>query len=443
MTTSPAASTSTTGVSLSSLLKRSVVDADHNPLGRVEDAITRLRDDEYPLLTGLVIAQGGTRVFVPANDILSIDPDRVLLRAVRLVAGPFERRDGEVLLKQDVLGHRLLDVGRSVLVRAYDIRLVFTKEGWAAIGLDVHKHRWFQFGAHEHHPARDWHAFLLLVGSPSALRSRFAASKFRRLKPAQLADIIEGASPQEQNLLLAQVHADPELEADVFEELDEDRQTLLFRSRSDAEVADVLSRMRADDAADAIMDLPQMRRQKVLDLLPSVQNTKVMALLGYNAATAGGLMGTDYLALSEDLSVADALAKLREATTQQPEALTTIHSLRKDGTLAGTLTLVRALQIDPGTLLSDAADTDTVVASPDDDIVAVTTRMADFNLLTLPVLDPEGRVLGVVTVDDALEAAIPRDWYRRASGGPTATRRSKGALKRDKGSESRWRTLTG
>lgn len=431
MTTSPAANTSTPFVSLSSLLKRAVVDTDNKPLGRLEDAITRLRDDEYPLLTGLVIAQGGTRVFVPANDILSIDPDRVLLRAARLVVGPFERRDGEVLLKQDVLGHRLLDVDRSVLVRAYDIRLVATKEGWAAVGLDVHKHRWFQFGAHEHHPVRDWHAFLLLVGSPSALRNRFAASNIRRLKPAQLADIIEGASPQEQDLLLAQVHADPELEADVFEELDEDRQTLLFRSRSDAEVADVLSRMRADDVADAIMDLPQLRRQKVLDLLPSVQNTKVMALLGYNAATAGGLMGTDYLALSEDLSVADALAKLRGATAQQPEALTTIHTLRKDGTLAGTLTLVRALQIDPGTLLSDAADTDTVVASPDDDIVAVTTRMADFNLLTLPVLDPEGRVLGIVTVDDALEAAIPRDWYRRASGRPTATRRSKGALQRD------------
>jgi len=89
---------------------------------------------------------------------------------------------------------------------------------------------------------------------------------------------------------------------------------------------------------------------------------------------------------------------------------------------------VRALQLDPNTLLRDAVDSDTVVASPEDDIVTVTTRMADFNLLTLPVLDPEGRVLGIVTVDDALEAAIPQDWYRRASGQPTATRHSKGLL---------------
>ena len=98
MTTSPAANTSTAVVSLSSLLKRSVVDADDKSLGRLEDVITRLRDDEYPLLTGLVIAQGGTRIFVPASDIVSIDLDRVLLRAeepVRLLssyAGSAPRR---------------------------------------------------------------------------------------------------------------------------------------------------------------------------------------------------------------------------------------------------------------------------------------------------------------------------------------------------------------
>ncbi len=418
-------------VSLRSLLKRAVIDADDKPAGRLEDAITWLRDDEYPLLTGLVVLQGGDRYFVAASDIVGIDEPQIRLRAQRQATRPFERREGEVLLKQDVLGHRLLDVEHSTLVRAYDIRLAATKDGWAAVGLDVHKHHWFQFGAHEHHPTRDWHAFLPLIGNPSTLKSRFAASRIRRLKPAQLADIIEAASTQEQDLLLAQVHTDPELEADVFEELDEDRQTLLFKSRSDAEVADVLSRMRADDVADAVMDLPQERRRKVLDLLPLTQNVKVIALLGYNAATAGGLMGTDYLALPESQSVGDALSKLRSATTQQPESLNTIHTLRADGTLAGTLTLVRALQLDPNTLLKDAADADTVVAAPDDDIVAVTTRMADFNLLTLPVLDPDGRVLGIVTVDDALEAAIPKDWYRRASGSPTATRRAGGFLLRD------------
>ncbi|MGD0042843.1 MAG: CBS domain-containing protein [Isosphaeraceae bacterium] len=419
MTTSTTARTADTTVSLSSMLKHAVVDAKDKPIGRLEDAITRLRDDQYPLLTGLVIGLGGSRVFVPASDVISIDADRIRLRTARVDLRPFERRDGEVLLKQDVLGHRLIDVDRSALVKAYDIRLTATAEGWAVTGLDVHQNRWFQFGAHENHPARDWHAFLPLIGGQKSLRTRFALSRIRRLKPPQIADIIEGASAQEQDLLLAQVHADPELEADVFEELDEDKQARLLKTRSDRDIADVLSRMRTDDVADAVMDLPQDRRRKVLDLLPQPQNTKVLALLGYHDATAGGLMGTDYLALPEEHSIADALKKLRAATTQQPEALTTIHSLHSDGTLAGTLGLVRALQLDPATLLREVADPDTVVASPEDDIIAVTTRMADFNLLSLPVLDPSGRILGIVTVDDALEAAIPRDWSRREPGHPT------------------------
>ena len=124
-------------------------------------------------------------------------------------------------------------------------------------------------------------------------------------------------------------------------------------------------------------------------------------------------MGTDYLALTEDHSIQEALEQLRVAVNEQPEALVIIHSLRADGTLGGTLSLVRALQLDSATLLRDAADTQPVVAAPDDDIVVVTTRMADYNLLSLPVVDPIGRLLGIVTVDDALEAAIPRDWSRR------------------------------
>jgi Mg/Co/Ni transporter MgtE len=136
-------------------------------------------------------------------------------------------------------------------------------------------------------------------------------------------------------------------------------------------------------------------------------------LLGYNKATAGGLMGTEFLALPQETSVGLAIDGVRDAITHQPEALTTIYSLSPDGKLAGTLGLVQALQADPAMSLRNAADPNIVAASPEDDIIAVVTRMADFNLLSLPVVDEGGFLLGVVTVDDALEAAIPKDWARR------------------------------
>ena len=128
------------------------------------------------------------------------------------------------------------------------------------------------------------------------------------------------------------MHADPELEADVFEELDEDLATRLLGARTDEEIAGVLARMRADDAADAIAELPQRRRQPVLDLLPPGQRTKVLTLMGFNPTSAGGLM-CDGLrrACPAEASVADALARVREAVSLQPEALTSVHAVGRQG----------------------------------------------------------------------------------------------------------------
>ena len=403
-------------LSFSRLLKLPVLDANDQRLGVLEDAVARLRDNDYPIISGFVLGVGGRLVFVNSTD-TAISDDAVRVTTASPNLQTYEPAGGELRLRADVLQHRLIDLVRSRLVKAYDVRLRHTERGWVAAGLDAHRHGWFSLGAHADHPAFDWRDFVLLVGREKD--SRAARSRWVwRLKPAQIADLIESASTAEQSVMLAEVHADPALEASVFEELDDNKQAQLLRSRSDQEVAGVVSRMRADDAADAIMELPQDRRQTVLNLLPEPQNRKVLTLLGYHPTTAGGLMGIDFIALPEDRSVADALAMIRAAQTHQPEALTTIHSLAADGALAGTLSLVRALQLDPDTPLRDAAERGAIFATPHDDIVAITTRMADFNLLSLPVLDASGRMLGIITVDDALEAAIPRDWSRRQTGQP-------------------------
>lgn len=402
--------------SLSTLLRQPVADSDGHRMGNLADLIVRLRHGDYPLVTGLVVAVGNTRVFVAAADLAALEPGRVQLAVSAGDVGEFRRRDGEVLLSEDVLGHRLIDVSRAAFVKAYDVHLTPVLDGWAATGLDVHRRRWLSLGSrHAVHPQRDWKDFEPLIGHAGSAQVRAVTGRIPALKPAQIADIIEEATGNEQNELLAQVHEDPELEADVFEELDEDSQSELFRDRTDAEVAEVLGRMQADDAADALMDLPQDRRSPVLDLLPDPQRGVVYRLLNYHDLTAGGLMGTDFLALPATATIADALTAVRGASLLQPQALSVIYTLAPDGTLEGTLSLVHAVQADPATTLGEVADHDLVCASPGDDVIDVTTRMADFNLLALPVIAEDRRILGSITVDDALEAAIPEDWSRRES----------------------------
>lgn len=399
-------------LSFVALLKHGVVMVDDKPCGRVEDIIVKPRHNQYAPVTGIVVQGANGMTFFPVEAIATMDSDGAELKSEQWGVRPFTLGDGEISLKSDILSQRVIDIARSALVRVYDVRLAREGEALAAIALDVHRSRWFTLGGHSTHHASDWRNFLPL-SRHAKLPAHSSPNWVGRLKPAQIADLIEEANADEQDQLLAQVHTDPELEADVFEELEEDSQAEVFKSLSDEEAGEVLSRMRADDVADAVMELAQERRKPVLDLLPLPQRTKVLTLLGYNKATAGGLMGTEFIALPERTTVGEALERIRSATTHQPEALVTIHSLGSDGKLTGTVGVIQALQADPARSLREVSDQNVITASPEDDILLVVNRMADFNLLSLPVVDEEGLLLGVITVDDALEAAIPRDWANR------------------------------
>ncbi|HYB16286.1 MAG TPA: CBS domain-containing protein [Streptosporangiaceae bacterium] len=408
-----------TTLRLSRLLKRPVSDRGGESIGRLADVIVRLRGTDYPLVTGLVAAVGGREIFVPIDQVASFDADPLRLSSARLDLRHFERREGEVLLRADVLGHRLIDVENARLVRAADLELARDRDEWVLSGVDIRRRPRRLFGlvgpedAGEAGVFRDWHDFEWLIGHAGSALLRGPFARIRRLKPAQIADLLENASKEEETEILGRVHADPELEADVFEELDEDLATRLLGARTDQEVADVLARMQADDAADAIAELPQPRRQPVLDLLPAGQRAKVLTLMGFNSTSAGGLMGMDFLAVPSMTSVGDVLARVRDAASLQPEALTSVHAVDHDGVLRGVASLVTLVQSDPGATVIDVSDTDPVRVGADTDITDVAVLMTDYNLITIPVVDSERRLLGVITVDDVLEVTLPDDWRRR------------------------------
>ncbi len=437
MTTTPAAGSSALADSkarlrLSRLLSRPVADRAGESIGRLADVIVRVRGADYPLVTGLVATVGGGRqIFVPIEQVASFDGDPLRLSSVRLDLRHFERRDGEVLLRADVLGHRLIDVANARLVRAADLELSRDSAGagetgaeWVLAGVDTRRRPRRLFGllgpeSEDTATAfRDWHDFEWLIGHAGSALLRGPFGRIRRLKPAQIADLLENASKEEETEILGQVHADPELEADVFEELDEDLAARLLGARTDEEIAAVLARMRADDAADAIAELPQRRRQPVLDLLPAGVRTKVLTLLGFNSASAGGLMGMDFITVRTMATVSDALARVRESSLLQPEALTSVHAVDEDGGLRGVARLVTLVQSDPGATVIEVSDTDPVRVGADTDITDVAVLMTDYNLITIPVVDDERRLLGVITVDDVLEFTLPEDWRRRDAAEP-------------------------
>ncbi len=276
---------------LTSLLHSPLVDRAGERLGRLEDVIVRL-DGNFPPVTGLMGRIGGRELFVPNDRIAALEANKVQLSGEKLSLKRFERREGEVLLGEDVLGRKLIHVEAARLVPANDIVLARIDGWWRVVGIDpsprARLRRLLHRTAEEAtSPIIEWTQLEPFVGHVPTSRLRLPSRKLAQLHPAQIADLVEAASHEQGEEIIEAVRQQPELEADVFEELDEHHQLEFIRERPDDQVAQVLARMATDDAADLIAELEQERREPVLARLPAAKARQIKALLGYNASNSG------------------------------------------------------------------------------------------------------------------------------------------------------------
>ncbi|HWX75766.1 MAG TPA: CBS domain-containing protein [Solirubrobacteraceae bacterium] len=408
-------------VLVSSILRAPLLDRDGERLGRVEDLIVRLADGGYPPLTGLKVRIGGRDLFVPVDKVAALDPRGVRLAGQKVSLGRFERRAGEVLLGQDVQGRKLVYVEAEPprLVAANEIELACIEGWWRVVGLDPSQRARLRRllprrlrGVVRVGPFLDWNDMEPFVGHVPTARLRFSARKLANLHPAEIADLVEAASHDEGEEIIEAVRQDRELEADVFEELDEHHQLEFIRERPDEQVAAVIARMDSDDAADLIVEIDQDRRARILAMLPSAHRRRIETLLGYNPATAGGMMSPDFISLRAQETVSRALELVR-ASEYKPNMLTSVFLLEPGGALAGSVFVVSLVRADPSTPLERLVEHEPVSVGTGADVPEVARMMADYNLVMLPVLDEDERMVGVVTVDDVLELTLPSGWRRR------------------------------
>ena len=406
---------------LSSLVGSPLLDSANERLGRVDDIVVRLGESEtLPPVVGLRAVVGGRNLFVPGRNIERLDDGGVHLTTTKLDLAPFERRPNEVLLRADVLGHSVINVNTARLVTAGEVRLVDETSTWRVAGIDTslaarvrrRLPRALRGAAGTDAAFVPWDQLEPFVGHVPTARLRLRHRRLAHLHPSQLADLVEAASHDEGEEILAAVGQDKELEADVFEELDDEHQLEFLDARSDREVASVLSRMASDDAADLLLELPQDRRMPVLELLPAAKQRKIRKLLGYNPSTAGGVMNPDFLAVAGSATAAEAISSARKRDLP-PEALHTVLVIEKDGTLRGLVTAGALIAADPKTPLLELGVTAPPSVTAEAEVPEVARLMTDYNLVSLPVVDGDDRPIGIVSVDDILELMLPDDWRRR------------------------------
>jgi CBS domain-containing protein len=395
-------------------------DRDGERLGRVDDLIVRLGGTGYPPITGFLVTVAGRQSYLPSERTLDLEVGSVILEKAKLDLRPFQRRPEEVLLKHDVLDHQLINVDGARLVRANEVELARVEGWWRVVGVDTGARGGLRRLLPRPLGRRvapgdflDWACVEPFAGDVAAVRLRVLHPRLAKLHPAQIADLVEAASHREgEEIIHAVGQGDRELEADVFEELDEQHQKEFIEERSDQDVAAVVARMAPDDAADLVAELDEQRRAVVLGLLPAVHQRKVRSLLGYDPAEAGGLMSTDFISVYRQATVAEALERVGRSDLSD-EHLNTVYVMDSKHRFVGALPLAGLVRADPAAAISDLRVQPIPHLIPDADFEEVARLMADYNLTSAPVLDPEERLIGVVTVDDVLEVMLPKGWRRR------------------------------
>lgn len=387
-------------------------------VGRVDDLIVRLEGEEYPPVSGAVATVAGRQVFVPWASIAEIAEGHVSLREERIDLQHFRRRAGEVLLRKDVLDRQVINIDGARLVRANEIELVRLDGWYRVVGVDVSlrslARRLLPHAFADRIASReflDWASIEPFTGHVPSVRLRVPHPKLARLHPAQLADLVEAASHREGEEIIEAVRTDPELEADLFEELEDRHQLEFVEERSDSEIAELLGRMEADDAADLVLQLPEERREEVVALLSATQARRVRTLLGYDPATAGGLMSPEFICLYSEATCEEALERVRHSKVHADGA-SWVFTLSARRRLRGAVPLADLLRADPGTRLAEIVQSVQRV-STDAELEEVARLMTDFDLTVVPVVDGNETLVGIVTVDDVLELVLPESWRRR------------------------------
>jgi len=303
---------------------------------------------------------------------------------------------------------------------AHNLVLAHVDDGWQLIGVDRSPRAMLRRLVPRRarpdlrrHAILDWKDVQPFVAHVPTARLLVPLQRLRRLHPAQIADLVEGASHEEGEEIISAVQSDAELTADVFEELDTQHQLEFLKSRSNEEAAQVLDRMAPDDAADLLAELDQGRRVPVLNLMSAGQQHKLRKLLQYHPTTAGGMMNPDFVSVVRGTTAAEALERVRKEDKAPHQLLGTIFVTEPDGLLVGSLGVVDVVRADPGEKVEDEPELVNCRVNTGADLADVTLLMADYNLMAIGVTDAAGYLLGAISVDDLIEHLVPDDWRAR------------------------------
>jgi CBS domain-containing protein len=399
-------------------------------VGRLKDLVVLFRGI-YPRVTKLTIARpGGEDVIISWEAVaeiteMPIGPSLILGLPLEELA-PADLKLNEIQLGRNILDKKVMDTHHRRVVRVNDVSLEWREGGYhvAAVLVGIRSLlrrllpervlQWIiaTFGVAMPRDVVSWEHVEPIETELTKARKQAIYTKLAQLHPADIADIVEELNPSERATILAALDAETAVE--TLTETEPEVQAAVIQMLETEKASDMLEMMEPDEAADILGDLPEAKAQELLQEMEPDEAEEVAELLGHEEDTAGGLMTTEYVAFPPEATVGQALEKLR-AMANEVETIYYLYVTEPSERLVGVVSLRELVMARTEQPLQAIMTTQLITVPPEATIKEVAEALSKYNLLALPVVDTDGRLEGIVTVDDVIDDLIPMIWKRRAA----------------------------
>jgi CBS domain-containing protein len=388
-------------------------DGERRYAGRISDFVVERPDDTFPRIDAIVVKTRHGDLAAPIADVIGLDSQGLVLRRAPTIVRPPD--DEALMLVEDLFDKQIVDVDGRKVVRINDIEVARTADALRVVAADIGVAGLLRrLGAGKVLPGLIDRIPRALIAwdnvaplhdlSPTQIQLSVSERRLSRLHPSELADIISDLSAQDAARVVGSL--DDVTAADAFEHLEPDVQRSIIDDLGTERAADIIEEMDSDDAADLLGELTQERQDELLAEMDTETAEDLRELVAYGEDTAGGLMTTDYVWIYQHRTIEATIAKIREIAPET-EFIYYLYVLDQAEVLLGVLSLRTLLLAKPDATIHTIMDHEIIAVRPDLSAEDVAATIARYDLLACPVTDEHGKMLGIVTVDDAIDAIIP------------------------------------
>ncbi|HUP28461.1 MAG TPA: CBS domain-containing protein [Chloroflexia bacterium] len=409
---------------LSELLNKTVYDSRNEAVGKCVDVHVN-PDEGFPAVVAVGLLRGGQEFLISALDLSRMDHKGIALTGRLRDLTLYEPQGGEIGLAKQVLDRQIIDINGKRVVRVNDLQFAYangkyrlvavdaTPTGLARrVGLERPINKLLKtIGGRAQGSSIPWDQVDPTAIGPAGVPLKVARNDLTEMHPADLADIVEQLDIEAGDYVLSTL--DTEFAADTLQEIDDpERQASALESIEPERAADILEAMPPDEAADVLGDISAARAADLLSRMDKEDAEDVRELLAYPEDSTGGIMTTEYIAIPSNLTGQQTIEHLRQLSPDA-ETIYYLYVTDPEERLIGVISLRDLIIAQPDQIVREFMTTPVIHVEANDSQEEVAAVLAKYNLLAVPVTDPSERMLGIVTVDDAIESVIPGAWKRR------------------------------